>query len=147
MRPSGSLFDGIKAIIFDFDGVILESGNIKTEAFLDLFAEYPQHQSAILDYHLENLGVSRFDKFEWIYQKLLGQSLHDDEKKRLGEAFSSIVIEKIMRCPFVPGALEVLKKYQGMYLKFIASGTPHEELEFIVKQREISEYFDGIWGI
>ncbi|GAF78578.1 unnamed protein product, partial [marine sediment metagenome] len=32
----------IKAIIFDFDGVIVESSDIKTEAFRELFQDYPQ---------------------------------------------------------------------------------------------------------
>ena len=36
-----------KAVIFDFDGVILESSNIKTEACLELFEDYPEHRAAI----------------------------------------------------------------------------------------------------
>ena len=32
----------IRVIIFDFDGVIVESVDLKTEAFRILFAQYPQ---------------------------------------------------------------------------------------------------------
>ena len=55
----------IKAIFFDFDGVILESVSIKGDVFQKLFADYPEHLAEILNYHLENGGVSRYDKFEY----------------------------------------------------------------------------------
>ena len=42
--------------MFDFDGVILESGDIKTQAFLELFAGYPQFRGTILEYHLGHWG-------------------------------------------------------------------------------------------
>ena len=136
----------VKSIIFDFDGVILESGNIKTEAFLEVFADFPQHQQAILHHHLENLSVSRYDKFAWIYRELLGQVYTPTEQERLGDAFSTIVLDKILACPFVPGALETLEALQGMYPMFVASGTPQEELELIVRERGLDRYFVEVWG-
>lgn len=136
----------VKAIIFDFDGVILESGNIKTEAFLELFADYPQHQQAILNHHLENLSVSRYDKFAWVYQELLRQVYTPTEQERMGSAFSAIVLDKVLNCPFVPGALETLEALQGWYPMFVASGTPQEELELIVKKRGLAKRFVEVWG-
>lgn len=136
----------IKAVIFDFDGVILESASIKTKAFLELFAEYPEHQPAILRYHLDNVGVSRYLKFEWIYDELLNKPYTEAERERLGTSFSGIVLDKILRCPFVPGAIETLQALQGRRLTFVASGTPQEELDLIVWQRRISNYFVGVWG-
>ncbi len=32
-----------QAIIFDFDGVIVESGDIKTQAFAELYRSYGEH--------------------------------------------------------------------------------------------------------
>ena len=46
----------IKAIIFDYDGVIAESNLIKTEAMQILFErEGKEVQSNIVNYHLKNL--------------------------------------------------------------------------------------------
>lgn len=143
---SGTFLQNIKAVIFDFDGVILESASIKTQAFLELFADYPQHQAEILNYHLANTGVSRYDKFAWIYRELLKQPLTHDQSQCLGKIFSGMVMDKIMACPFVPGALETLQAVQGQCLMFIASGTPQQELETIVQRRNLSKYFAGIWG-
>jgi phosphoglycolate phosphatase-like HAD superfamily hydrolase len=136
----------LKAVIFDFDGVILESANIKTQAFLELFAAYPQHQPQILAYHLANAGLSRYHKFEWIYHELLHQPFTPTERERLGTAFSAIVLDQILRCPFVPGALETLQSLHGRYLTFVASGTPQEELDLIVRQRHLAPYFNEVWG-
>ncbi|MCI0395261.1 MAG: HAD hydrolase-like protein [Chloroflexi bacterium] len=141
-----SLPTQLKAIIFDFDGVILESGDIKTQAFLELFADYPDHQPAILQHHLANLGVSRYDKFAWIYRELLARPLAEAERERLGCDFSAIVLDKVLRCPFVPGALDALQLLQPHYCLFVASGTPQEELEFIVRRRNLNGYFAEVWG-
>lgn len=136
----------LKVIIFDFDGVILESGDIKTQAFLELFADYPEHRPAILQHHLANLGVSRYDKFAWIYRELLDRPLTEAERERLGCDFSAIVLDKILHCPFVPGALDALQLLRPYYGLFVASGTPQEELEFIVRRRNLNDYFAGVWG-
>jgi phosphoglycolate phosphatase-like HAD superfamily hydrolase len=135
-----------KAVIFDFDGVILESVDIKTEAFLLLFADFPQHREAILRYHLENVGISRYRKFEWIYSELLERQIDEAESRRLGEAFSEIVLGQILMCPFVPGARELLEALHKRALLFVASGTPQEELERVVDARGLRSFFTEVWG-
>jgi len=134
-----------KAVVFDFDGVILESADIKTQAFLDLFSQYPQHRDAILRYHLDNIGVSRYRKFEWIYSELLEKPLERSESQRLGDSFTALVLDKILKCPFVPGALECLKSLDGRPA-FVASGTPEEELLKIIRERSLDAFFKGVWG-
>ena len=47
----------LRAVIFDFDGVILESADIKTQAFIELFADNPDHREAILRQHHDNVGI------------------------------------------------------------------------------------------
>ena len=49
----------IKAIIFDFDGVLVESAEIKTKAFEMLFSDYPDTIDDIVQYHKKNMGISR----------------------------------------------------------------------------------------
>ena len=53
-----------KVVILDFDGVILDSVNIKTEAFKEIFnRESKVIQNKIVNYHLKNGGISREKKF------------------------------------------------------------------------------------
>ena len=61
----------IKAILFDFDGVIVDSVEIKTEAFRDLFRqESADDLERILDYHKAHGGISRVKKIEYFYANI-----------------------------------------------------------------------------
>lgn len=133
------------AIFFDFDGVILESADIKTNAFAAMFKNLPE-ADAIIDYHINNMGVSRYKKFEWIYKNILGKEIDQTELDRLGNQFSEIVFKQIVAAPLVAGAKRLLEKTQGVCHAFIASGTPQDELEQIVAVRNLSNFFSEVCG-
>ena len=135
-----------KAIFFDFDGVILESSEIKTEAFSDLFAEFPDKQEEIVNYHIKNAGISRYVKFKYFYNELLGQELSSEKEKELASKFSEIVFNKVMAAPFVSGAKEFLEENHQTYKFFVVSGTPQEELDLIVKNRGLQNFFLEVRG-
>ncbi len=135
------------AVVFDCDGVLIESVDIKTEAFTELFADYPEHHEAIANHHQENLGISRFEKFEWIYRELLGKRLAEDESRGLGQRFSDLVFERVVRCPAVAGTEPALRRLRADGMPtFIASGTPQEELEVVISARGWHRFFQGIYG-
>lgn len=140
------VFPMLKAIILDFDGVIIESMDIKTDAFRELFKEFPEHLDAILEYHLKHGGVSRYRKFSYIYEKILKRPLGEEEMEKLGEKFSKLVMEKVMQCPLTPGTKEFLEEYCKKLRLYIASGTPEKELRTIVKHRGLLKYFRGVYG-
>lgn len=147
MNPNTIFQQKPQAIFFDFDGVILESSDIKTVAFVELFNHLTkEQQKAIHDYHVNNMGVSRFKKFEWIYSELLGKEISEQESKRLGESFTNLVFQKILDAPFVPGAEKLLNWAQENTINFVASGTPQDELRKIVKARHLEGYFKNVFG-
>ncbi len=137
----------IKAIIFDFDGVIAESVDIKTEAFMELFKkEGKAAVKKIVNHHLVNAGVSRYEKFRFIYREILNRDLTDNEFKKLCDRFASLVVEAVVRAPCVKGAKEFLDAYAGSYKCFVASATPQPEIEEIIEKRGMERYFAGIFG-
>ncbi len=129
------------AIIFDCDGVLIESGDIKTQAFARLFAEHEKHLPEILAFHKEQAGISRFVKFRLIYQRWLQKELSAAEEERLGEKFADIVVEQVIQAPLVPGTVEFLNKFASTSRFFVVSGTPEEELERILIARELAPFF------
>jgi HAD superfamily hydrolase (TIGR01549 family) len=135
-----------EAILFDFDGVILESVGIKTDAFRELFKTYPAKVNAIVQYHLQNGGVNRTEKFAYIYRKFLRRPLTEVDQKRLGIRFSNIIQMKMLVCRYVPGALRFLKSLQGRVPVYVASATPERELKRIIKKRGIQPFFKRIFG-
>lgn len=137
----------IQAIILDFDGVIVESADIKTRAFRKLFEDiYPNIIEEIVQHHIDNMGISRYEKFRFIYNHIVGMPLSADEEKQLGERFSAIVLDEVLQAPFVPGVKNFLKLYSYTHKLFVASGTPEYELLNIIKGRELTSYFHEIHG-
>lgn len=136
----------IKAIIFDLDGVIIESAEIKTRAFELLFADYPDKVGEIVAYHKRNAGISRYLKFRYFYDKILGQELSAQKEAELGEQFSRIVLEQILNAPLVPGAIEFLNQNKDGYDFFIVSGTPEKELQNIIASRQLNRFFREVCG-
>ena len=73
----------IKVILFDFDGVILDSMPIRDYGFRKIFEKYPDELvENFIKYHRKNGGLSRFHKIEYFYKTLLKKDI--SEKKNFG---------------------------------------------------------------
>ena len=64
------MFSQVKNIFFDFDGVILDSVDCKTQAFEKMYSKYGNDiAKKVKKYHLNNGGVSRFEKFRFWHKE------------------------------------------------------------------------------
>ncbi len=135
-----------KAIVFDFDGVIVESVDVKRDAFEKLFLKYPEKVEEIVGYHMEHGGVSRFKKFDYIYENILKEELTPEKKEWLGDKFTEYSFQAVVDAPFVKGAKEFLEDNLDEYLFFVATGTPQDEIDKVVRKRDLEKYFKGIYG-
>ena len=136
-----------KAIIFDFDGVLLESVDIKDFAFKTLFKDYPEHLEKIMDYHLSNNATVRFEKFRYITENILGKGYDEGTEKNLSKIFSGLVFRSLVDCPFVEGAREILDSFQDNIPIYIASRSPADELDKILETRKLKKYFKKIYAV
>lgn len=136
-----------KCLIYDFDGVICDSVKLKTQAFETLYSSYGEEVvKKVKEYHLLNGGISRFEKFKFFSEKILNKTLSKDELEILGNQFSEIVLEKIINAPINPGVIEFIETNTSHSLQFICSGTPHEEMNYIIKEKNLGKYFEGVFG-
>jgi len=140
--------DGLDAVIFDFDGVLVESVDVKTRAFAALYVDHGDEVvEAIEDYHLRHGGASRFDKFRYFQTEILGgPPLTEHEVAELAAKFSTLVVNQVVAAPMVAGAQQFLDDCRGRLDLFVVSGTPTAELELIIRRRKLTPYFSGIWG-
>lgn len=136
----------IKAIILDFDGVVIESNDIKTEAFFAVFSRYPEHVATVMAYHHANVSASRYAKFQFFVDEVLGRRGDQQTVESLARQFSEATRSRLANCPMVPGAREFLERYSSLLPLFLASVTPQEELMQILEMRDLSRYFRFIYG-
>ena len=136
----------IRAVGLDFDGVVVESAKIKTDAFRHLFAHVPEHLPAIVALHQKYGGISRHRKFEMIPVDILKRPLDDAERKRLADGFARFVFEGVVACSMVPGAQAFLETWSSTLPLFLISGTPETELIEIVERRNLGQYLTEVHG-
>lgn len=137
----------LRAVVLDFDGVVLESVNVKTRAFAALFQNEGSEASArIVAYHEANGGISRYEKFRWAYREVLRRPLSGTEEKALGDRFNALVEEAVSAAEWVPGAREFIAAWCARLPLFVASGTPQEELRRVVSRRGLAASFRGVYG-
>lgn len=137
----------IDVIVFDCDGVIIDSVPIKTQTFGRLFEDLgPEAVDYVTSYHLKHGGVSRYAKFEHYFQKFHGRAITEDESRALDARFNQLALEQLMATPVLPGVLEFLQAYQQTWPLYVASGAPDYELKVILNKMGLDGYFKGIFG-
>jgi len=134
-----------KVIIFDFDGVIVESNDIKNKAFEIIFKRYPEHFDDVMQFHRNHVSLSRFDKFEYLLEKL-GKGGNAVLKNELLLAFSRNTLEQMRMVPFVKGAIEFLLEKSTDIPIYLASVTPADDLKKIISHLKLNSYFKKIYG-
>lgn len=141
------MFDanGIKIIILDFDGVIVESNDIKDRAFEKVFNGLPEHSKDIFQYHRQHVSISRYAKFDYALEKL-GRVGDVELKDKMLTDFSKYTLELMRSVPFVKGAKEFLTTMQDTFPLYLASVTPIDDLDDIIDHLNIRSFFTGVYG-
>jgi len=140
------LFPDTKSLLFDMDGVLFESAEIRDEAFVYVFDTIGYHEeNRVLEIHRNNFGMYRKEKICLIYKEIFNSIPSDILIQDLYDRFSAWVVDRVILSPFVPGILEFLKT-KGDLPCYIVSAAPEEEVLHIIKKRNIDNYFDGIYG-
>lgn len=133
-------------IVLDFDGVIVESVEIKDRAFEILFQGFPAHLGAIMQYHRSHNATIRYEKFKFIYEDILGQPYTEAVANRLSNDFSRIVFDQIVRCPLVRGAEDFLDSFCRTVFLYLVSINPKEELQAILRTRQLNGFFTDVYA-
>ncbi len=139
--------DQLEALFFDFDGVIVDSNSTKTEAFGTLFGAYDRDiVDQIVAYHRSYGGISRVEKIRYAHEHFIGQPLTEAEVGRWSARYSELVVEKVIAANLIKGAMEFLESHSQSLPVFVISGTPEDELTYIIERRNMLGLFREILG-
>lgn len=135
-----------RALILDFDGVILESNHLKTEAFAELFGRFPEHRDAMMAYHAAHVSEPRHAKFRHLVVERLGWADGEALVGELAEEFSRRILGRMDECPTVKGAVAFLEEFAARLPLYLASVTPEAELLEVLRRRNLGRYFAAVYG-
>ena len=134
-------------LVFDFDGVIADSVNIKADAFAELYSPYGSEiVEQVVAHHLANGGMNRYDKFDHYHTVYLDMKRGQFDIDKLANQFSKIVMNKVIVCPEIPGAEKFIQKNCLQHKCYINSATPQNEIRQIVSARGLQKYFFTVLG-
>lgn len=137
-------------ILWDFDGVILDSMPIRDLGFVKVLEQEGHREDdidALLAYHRMNGGLSRYVKFRYFYEQILHTSVTDEEILRLANLFSSIMLNLLVDSKLlILDAVSFIRANASKYRFHIVSGSDGAELNKICDGLGLTSYFHSIEG-
>lgn len=142
------MFSNYKTILWDFDGVIMDSMPVRDKGFEIVLKNYPQEQVALLmEYHRNNGGLSRYNKFRYFFEEILKETITESEIKVFAEEFSVVMLQNLLDSKLlIEDSLKFIKENYLKYKMHIVSGSDGNELRHICETLGLSQYFISIHG-
>lgn len=141
MNVSLEKFNKYKSVIFDCDGVLIDSNSLKTEAFFEyaLFAGKDK-ANLLVKYHIKNGGISRYDKIKYFFNEIIDKHLSKSELKKQAKLYGKLVFEKLLNAKITKG-LEVLRRINETADWYVVSGGDQKELIKLFEINGLNKFF------
>jgi phosphoglycolate phosphatase-like HAD superfamily hydrolase len=138
----------IKVILWDFDGVLMNSNAVRDLGFEKVLHEFkPEQIDALLDFHRANGGLSRYVKFRYFFEKILQQEVSEEVVLEYANRFSGIMKELLVNPSLlIDETLQFVKANFDKYPMHIVSGSDGNELRYLCQMMGINHYFVSIEG-
>ena len=143
-----SVLKNIKNIIFDFDGVIINSMDVRANGIKDIFSHYDKNLvDKFIEYYRYNAGLSKFIKIKYFYNEILGKDISEERIDEYSNKLSIIMKKKLIsKEVLIEDTCKFIKNNYEKFNFHIASGSEESELIFLCDKLEISKYFKSIKG-
>lgn len=134
-------------LVFDCDGVVLNSNRVKTDAFYQAALPYGKAAAQrLVDYHVQNGGISRYAKFAYFMEHLIEPGHAGPALEELLSRYAAEVHEGLLNCEIAPG-LKALRERTTHARWMIVSGGDQAELNQVFASRGLDFMFEeGIFG-
>ena len=118
-----------KTIFWDFDGVIKESVEVKSDVYESLFLPFGDNiANKVRKHHEEYGGMSRYDKLP-IYLKWSNQNASQQIIAKYSQQFSDLAVQRVIDSKWVPGVLSYMQNNYERQNYFLITSTPQDEIE------------------
>ena len=138
-----------KTIVFDCDGVVLNSNQTKIDAYFAVAKRMggtDEQAQALVNYHVMKGSFPRNGKIEYYLNEIVKQPITPSLMEQYLTAFDDILDETLMLCEVASG-LQSLKEKTSQSKWMMLSGGDQAELRKIFARRGLDELFEaGIFG-
>jgi len=133
-------------VFWDFDGVIKDSVEVKTQAYFQLFESFGSVVAEkVRKHHEVHGGMSRFDKLP-IYMQWAGLEPNQSTVSEYCEQFTQRVLQGVIDAPWVAGVERYLCSNSKEQAFILVSATPQDELEHILHVLDLTKCFAEVYG-
>lgn len=139
----------VKAVVFDFDGTLVDSNRLKHWGFHKIFPEREPYRSVVSGVLREMPEKSRFvalAEMKRRLEELLPAPASVPSVADLATAYDAVVTEGAIRCRKQKGAAELLRGLQAGWAVYLCSMTPETSLRKIIAARQWTPFFKKIYG-
>jgi phosphoglycolate phosphatase-like HAD superfamily hydrolase len=136
----------IKAIFFDFDGVIMDSMTLKLDAYCECLDGFGFARTDVDRIMRERMGQSRYRIIVEIYEQLLGKTIPPDLFETALATFNRLDEAAREKIQFLPGSLEFIRKVHADRFTAVVTGTPEEFILKTTAHHNLDQYFDIVRG-
>ncbi len=143
------LLSSYEVYIFDCDGVILDSNQLKVEAMRCALEMHFSDQKLIVecvDYFRHNFGKSRFHHVAYFLDTIL--DIKEEQKDELEQLiladFSKQCRTLYLSAELTPDFMAFIEQCKGK--RYVASGSEQSELRDVFVRRGLDVHFDGVFG-
>lgn len=143
--PCAVEWEQVQALFFDFDGVIVDSVPIKTDAYYKIFEPYGSEAARYaVAYHKRHGGVDRYRKIEHVLSACV---LDPGKRDELAQQFADLVVDLVAAAPVNAQVLSLVEEAGKRSCPcFVVSGTPEIELQAIVARKKLTDKFKAVHG-
>lgn len=137
-----------KYILWDFDGVIIDSNRARIFGFERVLSEYPKNQvDQLLEYHARNGGLSRYVKFRYFFENIRNEAVSEGRILYLAGQFSEIMKEILTDTGLlIKDSVEFIRENHSNCQMHIVSGSEGTELKYLCTYLNIDHFFNSISG-
>lgn len=138
-----------KTIVFDCDGVLLNSNKTKVQAYYNVAKRMggtDMQAQAFVDYHIAQGSFPRNGKIKYYLENVVQQKETTELMQQYLDTFDKILDESLMQCELAAG-LTALKAHTRTACWMVLSGGDQIGLRQIFERRDLMQYFEcGVFG-
>lgn len=138
----------IKTILWDFDGVLMDSNKVRDQGFWEVLSAFPEEQvDKLMSFHKQNGGLSRYVKFNYFFKTIRNEKVDDKTITEYANNFS-VIMKKLLvdQTLLIEETINFVRSNFTNYDMHIVSGSDGNELRYLCSQLNIDRYFISING-